>query len=536
MAAVVQPHERKCAVCTNDFTTPKILPCGHLLCQGCVISLISSKLDAGCPLCTCPIVELKGNSPQSAADVAEALPTDSVMKAIVESAGMMGKDNMCTVCDNLKAEYICMQCFEKMCESCKKIHKKMAVSRSHAVESVSTVTPERLAASRPALCADHGDKQAELFCVDHNLVICQSCSKKHSGCKDVKPLDEKMKSAEKILGSLAEELEKAEENLKQAIWNLCARQQRADATKDENMVIVDSTCDRLQSMVEDCRKEMKNQISHSSSKFEAYLSNVKKDLKKRLGKVTSHKHLVTRATTVRPRPALIHAAQTLTDRVNSLDVNNELEVQPWVDPSPEITKHCDDVVRRITAELQSLELQPTGVEATQEPVLVFHENCGRNIRLLNSNTTAEVVKPGRNSDCLVFSRDAMAVNILYEVRIDNINTKGKGCLYLGVTRIPPAQLNLPGLCYDLKESVILWDTDVRVNGDKVKSNVTNALGFCKVGSRFGLMVDSSNNLHFYADGDHQGVAAKDVPRPCFVFFDLFNKVIQVTALPTSRMT
>lgn len=54
-----------------------------------------------------------------------------------------------------------------------------------------------------------------------------------------------------------------------------------------------------------------------------------------------------------------------------------------------------------------------------------------------------------------------------QVRIDCINKEAKSSLYLGVTRIPPAQLNLPGLCYDLKESVILWDTDVRVNGDKV---------------------------------------------------------------------
>ncbi|PVD36801.1 hypothetical protein C0Q70_03791 [Pomacea canaliculata] len=362
MAAVVQPHERKCTVCANDFTTPKILPCGHLLCQGCVISLIYSKPEAGCPLCKCPIVELKGNSSQRSADVAEALPTDSVMKAIVESAGVLMGDGMCTVCDDVRAEYICIQCFEKMCPSCTKIHKKMVVSRSHNVESVSTVTPERLAASRPALCADHGDKHAELFCVDHNLVICQSCSKKHSGCIDVKPLDEKMKSAKKTLGSLAEELDTAEKNLKQAIWNLSVRQQTADATKEENMVMVDSTCNRLQSMVEDCRKEMKNQISHSISKFEGYLSNVKKDFKKRLGKVTSHKHLVTRATTVRPCPELIHAAQTLTDRVNDINLSDELEADVWVDPSAEITKRCDDVVRRITAELQSLKQQPTGFE------------------------------------------------------------------------------------------------------------------------------------------------------------------------------
>ncbi|PVD36810.1 hypothetical protein C0Q70_03800 [Pomacea canaliculata] len=355
MAGLVQAHERQCAVCTNDFTTPKILPCGHLLCRQCVISWMDSKSEAVCPLCTCPIVEHQGNSFQIAADVVDALPTDSVMKALVENASILVMVGMCTVCDDLKAEYICMQCVDKMCPSCMKIHKKMSISRSHDVESVSTVTPERLAASRPALCADHGDKHAELFCVDHNLAICTPCfSNKHRECLDVKSLDEKMKSAVDAFASLRKKLLTAEDNLKQEIVNINIRVQTADVTEQQNMALVDKTCDRLQSMLDECRKQVKKLISDSVSKFKKSLSDVKSELEKRLGKVTSHKHLVTRATKVRPRPALIHAAQTLTDRVNSLDLSDDLEAEPWVNPSSEITKCCDNVVKEIGDELMTI--------------------------------------------------------------------------------------------------------------------------------------------------------------------------------------
>ncbi|PVD36806.1 hypothetical protein C0Q70_03796 [Pomacea canaliculata] len=355
MAAVVQTHERECAVCTNDFNTPKILPCGHLLCRQCVISWIKSKSDPGCPLCTCPIIDNEDNSSQSSANVVDALPTDNVMEAIVENASILVKSDMCTVCDDVTAEYICMQCFEKMCPSCMKIHRKMVVSRSHDVESVSTVTPERLAASRPALCADHVTEKAEFVCVDHNLAICTPCfSNKHRACLDVKSLDEKMKSAEDAIGSLKEKLIKAEGKLKQAIHNLNVRVQTADVTEQQNMALVDKTCDRLQSMVDDCRKELKKLISDSVSKFKKSLCDVQSELDKRLGKVTSHKHLVTRATTVRPRPALIHAAQTLTDRVNSLDLSDKVEAELLVTPSSEITKYCDDVERDIGDELMSI--------------------------------------------------------------------------------------------------------------------------------------------------------------------------------------
>ncbi|PVD36811.1 hypothetical protein C0Q70_03801 [Pomacea canaliculata] len=363
MATVVQIYDTECTVCNNGFKVPKILPCGHLLCRECVISWMDSKSYAGCPFCTCPIAGHQVHSSQSSANIADALPTDPVIETIAESAQVLVQNNMCTICDDVTAEYICIQCVEKMCPSCMKIHKKMSISRSHDVESVITVTPERLAASRPALCADHGDKQADIFCSDHNLVICKSCfSNKHSQCQDVMYLDEKMKSADNILGSLREELSKAEDNFKQAIGNLHERVQTANVAKQKNMALVDKTCDRLQEVVEECRKQLKKLISDSIGKFNNSLYDVKIELEKRLGKVTSHKHLVTRATTVRPRPALIHAAQTLPDRVNSLDFSNELEVEACVNPWPEVKKHCEDVVKVMNVKLQRLQQHLTDAE------------------------------------------------------------------------------------------------------------------------------------------------------------------------------
>ncbi|PVD21772.1 hypothetical protein C0Q70_17573 [Pomacea canaliculata] len=136
-----ETHERECAVCTNDFTTPKILPCGHLLCRQCVISWLDSKSDAGCPLCRYPIAEKQNESDGNSADIADALPTEYVMEALVDTAHVLDKEHICCVCDDAKADFICMQCLDMMCSSCYKIHKKFSATRSHDVESVSTVTP-----------------------------------------------------------------------------------------------------------------------------------------------------------------------------------------------------------------------------------------------------------------------------------------------------------------------------------------------------------------------------------------------------------
>ncbi|PVD22018.1 hypothetical protein C0Q70_17821 [Pomacea canaliculata] len=359
---MAQSHERECAVCTNDFTTPKILPCGHLLCRQCVISWKDSKPDAGCPLCRCPIVE---QSDVSSSDTVDALPTDFVMEALVESARVLSKDHLCCVCEDVRADFICMQCQVLMCSACLKVHKNLPATRSHDVESVSTVTPERLAASRPALCADHGDKPAEFFCREHRLAVCSACkTNKHKVCPETNYLDDEIQSAQKLLKDLTKILVEAEQKLEQVIGQVTSRLLEVDVSEQEDLAQVDKTCDCLHTLVEDFRKKLKEKTRTSHLKIRNPLCDVKTDLSNRLGKVTSHKHIVTRATAVSPRPALIHMTQALTDRVNSLDLRSDWQQEVWVKPVSS-AESCKIVVRWIQQELLMLEKQWT------EPEVIF---------------------------------------------------------------------------------------------------------------------------------------------------------------------
>lgn len=52
---------------------------------------------------------------------------------------------------------------------------------------------------------------------------------------------------------------------------------------------------------------------------------------------------------------------------------------------------------------------------TPPSVLVFHENCGTNIRLTICNTSAKKINPEHIGDGVVVSRDVMVANVLYEV-------------------------------------------------------------------------------------------------------------------------
>ncbi|PVD22031.1 hypothetical protein C0Q70_17834 [Pomacea canaliculata] len=353
---MAQPQETECAVCTNDFTIPKILPCGHLLCRECVISWMDSKHNAGCPLCRCPILE---QSDGSSSDTVDALPTDFVMEALVESARVLSKDHLCCVCEDVRADFICMQCQDMMCSACTKVHSKLPGTRSHDVESVSTVTPERLAASRPALCADHGDKHAEFFCTNHSLAVCSACkANKHKVCPEVNILQDEAEAAQNSLTDLSKILVEAEQMLEQAIGQVTSRLQKIDVSEQKDMAQVDKACDRLHKLVEDVCNKLKDKSRTSHLQVRNSLRDVKTALSNRVGKVTSHKHIVTRAAAVSPRPALIHMTQALTDRVNSLDVRANLQREVWVEPLSSV--ECfEELVRRIVNELPMWKQQKT---------------------------------------------------------------------------------------------------------------------------------------------------------------------------------
>ncbi|XP_025114411.1 E3 ubiquitin-protein ligase TRIM33-like isoform X2 [Pomacea canaliculata] len=528
---MAEPHERECAVCTNDFTTPKILPCGHLLCRQCVISWMDSKRDCGCPLCRCPIVEQSDGSSSATVD---ALPTDFVMEALVESARVLSKDHLCCVCEDVRADFICMQCQEMLCSSCTKAHKKLPATRSHDVESVSTVTPERLAASRPALCADHGDKHAEFFCREHRLAVCSACkANKHKVCRGTNYLDDEIKSIQSSFTQLTKILVEAEQKLEQAIGQVTSRLQEVDVSEQEDMAQVDKTCDRLQKLVEDFRKKLKEKTGTSHLKIRNSLRDVKTDLNNRLGKVTSHKHIVTRTAAVSPRPVLIYMTQALKDRVNSLDLRADLQRDVWVKPLSSV-ECCEEVVGRIEQELLTCGQQKKEIKVaaqppvTQLPVFVFHDICGTNIRLKNCNRTAKKKDLSRFGTTVVVSRDIM-------VRVDAASAPNN-TLSLGVTSIPPAQLELTNYSNYVKDCSIIGDTWIGKHGKLFLKRLGDGLLKLQVGSRVGVLVDSSSDLHIYVNGQDQGVAMTRVSPPCFAVFELERTVIKVTALPTSSRT
>ncbi|MCJ8738832.1 hypothetical protein PDJAM_G00040230 [Pangasius djambal] len=173
-----------------------------------------------------------------------------------------------------------------------------------------------------------------------------------------------------------------------------------------------------------------------------------------------------------------------------------------------------------------------------EPAMVpmamaFLENHGKNIQLSNQNLTAARVSSYNQG--LLVTAHALPRQQLFQFQIDRLNMSWTSSLSLGVIGHSPDRLNFPSTACCLKRSVWLLQRDsVFHNSLKICENYGPNLDTCPEGTVLGLLVDANSCLHLYVNGMDQGVAAQDIPSPCYPLVDLYGQCEQVTIV-TSHM-
>ncbi|XP_060111332.1 neuralized-like protein 4 isoform X3 [Heteronotia binoei] len=157
----------------------------------------------------------------------------------------------------------------------------------------------------------------------------------------------------------------------------------------------------------------------------------------------------------------------------------------------------------------------------------FLENHGKNILLSSGNLTATRVSSYNQG--IVVVAQPLPPQQLFQFQIDSLNPQWTSSLSLGVIGSSPERLNFPATACSLKRSTWLLQRDsVFHNSLKVVENYGPNLDTCPEGTVLGLLVDSNSCLHLYVNGMDRGVAAQDIPSPCYAFVDLYGQCEQVT--------
>uniref|UniRef100_A0A671PAT7 Neuralized-like protein 4 n=1 Tax=Sinocyclocheilus anshuiensis TaxID=1608454 RepID=A0A671PAT7_9TELE len=198
-----------------------------------------------------------------------------------------------------------------------------------------------------------------------------------------------------------------------------------------------------------------------------------------------------------------------------------------------------DLYGKVTAvSIVSSTLVEDSESCENEPALVptvmtFLENHGKNIQLSNQNLTAARVSSYNQG--LLVTAQALPRQQLFQFQIDRLNSSWTSSLSLGVIGHSPDRLNFPSTACCLKRSVWLLQRDsVFHNSLKICENYGPNLDTCPEGTILGLLVDSSGCLHLFVNGMDQGIAAQDIPSPCYPLIDLYGQCEQVSAYDYMR--
>ncbi|XP_061536000.1 E3 ubiquitin/ISG15 ligase TRIM25 [Phycodurus eques] len=184
--------ELTCCICLCTFDSPVTIPCGHNFCQECLLS--TWKETYSCPQCrthypTKP--ELKKNTVLSA--VVETFKLRSTKDEADASASGMAPSKAATVeaircdtCMEAKAVKTCLTCMASYCDQHLRPHRDNPVFRVHQLTEPLSDLLERI-------CPDH-HKLKELFCTEHDCLICALCLQQvHKTCDFIPPEQQRTK-------------------------------------------------------------------------------------------------------------------------------------------------------------------------------------------------------------------------------------------------------------------------------------------------------------------------------------------------------
>ena len=257
--------EITCPICHDRFQEPKILPCLHYYCKGCVQALARRAGDNkpfSCPECRNPTV-LPQNDP-------DRLPTAFFVNRMTELHAKMEKahgkvEAMCEQCAESKSVAFCRQCTNFICDNCVKIHKKMKVFADHKVATLEELKEGGakqilVKQAPPPMCKVH-DESKKIYCYECKQLICQDCIlDDHTGHK----YDFVKKAAPAIKEKLAEHLSPLKEmqaslyDATKSIKLIKSDIERQGATVAAS---IEQSFQELHEIIEQCKRELLEKTS-----------------------------------------------------------------------------------------------------------------------------------------------------------------------------------------------------------------------------------------------------------------------------------
>ncbi|CAH1098780.1 unnamed protein product [Psylliodes chrysocephalus] len=206
--------------------------------------------------------------------------------------------------------------------------------------------------------------------------------------------------------------------------------------------------------------------------------------------------------------------------LNSIRLQDSLELVLDQEPVPELVEGKEPI--------------PEIVQPPAPVLYEFHENHGRNIELINNKTGARRVASYNQGITIV--QKPLEPNSKVEIVVDELESRWKSSLIVGVISGVPERLNLPVNALALKAPSCIVASDwLAINGIKSCSNYGLKLDNVSVGDHVEIILTEAKCFQLSINGVEEEPLALNFPNgsPIYAVFDLYGQCQQIRILNNS---
>ena len=269
-------EELTCAICQDLLNEPKILPCLHSFCTGCLkkwsgrlANLDPSKRHLECPVCRAKVL-------LSTSRAVEELPSHFSAIRLVEIVRLQeqaGSKKVTPICQNCEegenAVSSCRECSMFLCEFCEKAHQRFKATRQHKICSldemrkgtgeVPSILPEKV-----EMCPTHPTKPLEFYCKCEDMLICHNCTIKKHKDHDYDVISDVVEGEKKILREALPGIQQLVDEVEKAVTKVKGRRKDVGSRKDENLHKLDDIFHSLHAALDERHRQLREETTGDS--------------------------------------------------------------------------------------------------------------------------------------------------------------------------------------------------------------------------------------------------------------------------------
>ena len=270
-------EELTCVICQDLLNDPKILPCLHSFCTGCLKEwlgrlpyLEASKRELECPLC-------RGKVALSTPCAIEELPSHFSAVRLVEIVRLQeqaSNKKVTPICQNCEdgevATSLCSECAIFLCDFCEKAHRKYKTTSRHKLHSlddlkkgsatdIPSILPEKV-----EMCHSHPTKPLELYCRCEDVLICRDCIIKKHKDHDYDVISDAVDGEKKILKEALPGIQQLIDEVEGTVNGVKSKRQDVKNRKEENLHRLDDAFHTLHAALDERKRQLHQQITQDT--------------------------------------------------------------------------------------------------------------------------------------------------------------------------------------------------------------------------------------------------------------------------------